>query len=306
MNDRPDLFDTDLAARRRDRAMTLGYRGGADFLMRETAAIVAERLADIARSFPRVVLLGTGAGAVAEAVRPDGAGLVQLDPSPAMAAAAAEACPGAETRVVRGEHLDLGEAAFDLALSVLTLHQVNDPVGQLVQLRRALKPDGLMIAALFGGQTLTELRASLAEAEAEVCGGLSPRVAPMGEIRDLGGLVARAGLAMPVADVERLTVSYESPLHLMRELRAMGEGNAMTARRRQPMRRDMLARAAEIYAGHFAEPSGRVRATFEIVFLAGWAPGPDQPVPKRPGSAKARLADALGTTEISTGVKAGR
>lgn len=306
MTDRPDLFDLSLLARRRDRAMRLGYAGGADFLMREVAAMIAERLEEVTRTFPRVALVGTGAGAVGRAVRPGGEGLVQLDASPTMARAAAAACPGAETRVLDGETLDLGEGAFDLALSALTLHHVNDPVGQLVQLRRALGPDGLMIAALFGGQTLHELRASLAEAEVQVCGGLSPRIAPMGEIRDLGTLIGRAGFAMPVADTERLTVTYETPLHLMRELRAMGETNVLAARRRQPMRRDMLARAAEIYAAHYAEPSGRVRATFEIVFLSGWAPGPDQPVAKRPGSATTRLADALGTAEVGTGVKPGR
>ena len=306
MQDRPDLFDPDLLARRRDRALALGYAGGADFLMREVAALMAERLSETTRDFPRVVAVGTGAGALARAIRPEGAGLVQLDSSRAMAAAAAADCPGAETRVIEGEFLGLEEEAFDLALSALTLHHVNDPVGQLVQLCRALKPDGLLIAALFGGQTLTELRTSLAEAEVEICGGLSPRVAPMGEVRDLGHLLGRAGFAMPVADTERLTATYESPLHLMRELRAMGEGNVLRDRRREPMRRDMLARALEIYAEHYSEPSGRIRATFEIVFLSGWAPAPGQPKPKRPGSATARLADALGTQEVSTGIKAGR
>lgn len=305
MTDRPDLFDERLLAHRRDRAMALGYAGGADFLMRQVGEWMTERLAEVTRSFPRVALVGTGAGAVAEAVRPGGRGLIQLEPSPAMAEAAARACPDAETRRVEGPDLGLEEGAYDLALSALSLHHANDPVGQLVQLRRALKPDGLMLAALFGGRTLHELRASLAEAEAEICGGLSPRVAPMGEIRDLGALIGRAGFAMPVADVERLMVSYESPLHLMRELRAMGETNVLAARRRQPMRRDMLERAVEIYASHYGEPSGRVRATFEIVFLSGWAPGPDQPVAKRPGSASTRLADALGTVEVGTGVKAG-
>ncbi len=304
MNERQqDLFDIAALARRRDRAMRLGFSGGADFLHREVAGLLAERLAEVTRGFPRVVLIGTGAGVVAAALRPDvapdGAGLTQLDPSPAMAAAA-----GAE--ILTSETLPLQEGAFDLVVSTLLLHFANDPVGQLIQMRRALRPDGLMLAALFGGQTLHELRASLAEAEVECEGGLSPRVAPMAEIRDLGGLLQRAGFAMPVADSERLVVTYATPMHLMRELRAMGETNILTARRRQPMRRATLMRACEIYAEHFGTPDGRVRATFEIVFLTGWAPGPDQPKALRPGSATARLADALGAEEISAGEKAGK
>ncbi len=297
------LFDPEVFARRRDRAMRLGFAGGADFLHREVAGLIAERLADIRRIFPRVALIGTGAGALARclsgAIRVDRAGLTQLDPSPAMAAAA-----GAE--VLEGDTLPLAEASQDLIVSALLLHAANDPVGQLIQMRRALVPDGLMLAALFGGQTLHELRASLAEAEAELEGGLSPRVSPMAEIRDLGALLQRADFAMPVADAERLAVTYATPLHLMRELRAMGETNILAARRRRPLRRATLRRACEVYARHFGTPDGRVRATFEIVFLTGWAPGPGQPKPLRPGSAAARLADALGTTEISAGEKAGK
>ena len=174
-----------------------------------------------------------------------------------------------------------------------------------MQIRRALRPDGLMIAALFGGRTLHELRSSLAEAEVHTTGGLSPRVAPMGDIRDLGALVQRAGFAMPVADSERFEVSYRSPLHLMRELRAMGETNILAQRRRVPLRRDTLARACEIYASSFPAEGGRITATFEIVFLTGWAPAEGQPKPLRPGSATARLADALGSSEVGTGVAAG-
>lgn len=295
----PTLFDFAALGRRRDRAMRLGFAGGADFLHREVGALIAERLGEVRRDFARVALVGTGAGVVAEALGREASALVQLDPSPAMARAA-----GAE--VLASEVLPLEAGAHDLVVSTLVLHAMNDPVGQLVQMRLALKPDGLMLAALFGGQTLFELRASLAEAEAEVEGGLSPRVAPMAEIRDLGGLLQRAGYAMPVADSEKLAVSYATPLHLMRELRAMGETNVLSERRRQPMRRATLMRACEIYAEHYGTPEGRVRATFEIVFLTGWAPGPDQPKPLRPGSATARLADALGTREIGTGVKAGK
>lgn len=302
---RPLLFDTTMLARRRDRAMALGHAGGADFLVREVASILAERLADVPRPFPRMLLHGTGAGAVVRALRPGGEGLVQLDPSPAMATAAARAAPAAETRVMAGEVLDAGEGAFDAAISTLLLHAANDPVGLLVQLRRALRPDGLMLAALFGGETLHELRASLAEAEAEVSGGLSPRISPMGEVRDLGGLLGRAGFAMPVADVERFRVTYATPFHLMRELRAMGETSILAHRLRHPSPRRLFARMAEIYAHHFPAEDGRVRATFEVVFLSGWAPAPGQPQPRRPGSASHRLADALGTVEVPTGVKPG-
>jgi SAM-dependent methyltransferase len=299
MNERQqNLFDFAALAGRRDRAMRLGFAGGADFLHREVAGQMADRLAEVKREFTRVALIGTGAGVVAAALRPDDAGVDQFDLSPAMATAAGAG-------LLKGETLPLEAGAFDLIVSTLLLHLANDPVGQLIQMRQALRPDGLMLVALFGGQTLNELRSSLAEAEVECEGGLSPRVAPMAEIRDLGGLLQRAGFALPVADSERLTVTYASPLHLMRELRAMGETNILTDRRRQPMRRATLMRACEIYAEHFGAADGRVRATFEIVFLTGWAPGPDQPKALRPGSATARLADALGAREISAGEKAG-
>lgn len=293
----PGLFDFAALGARRDRAMRLGFPNGADFLWREVAGLLADRLSEVTRRFPRIAVIGTGAGAIAAALPK--AELTQLDPSPAMAAAAG-------ARVLTSEALPLAEGSLDLAVSALLMHALNDPVGHLIQLRRALRPDGLLLAALFGGRTLHELRASLAEAEAECEGGLSPRVAPMAEIRDLGALLQRAGFAMPVADAERLSVTYATPLHLMRELRAMGETNILSARRRQPLRRATLMRACEIYSRHFAAPRGRVRATFEIVFLTGWAPAPDQPQPLRPGSAKARLADALGVPEIGAGEKAGK
>jgi hypothetical protein len=173
-------------------------------------------------------------------------------------------------------------------------------------MRRALKPDGFLLAAMLGGRTLHELRAALAEAEIAVEGGLSPRVAPMGDIRDLGGLLQRAGFAMPAADVDRVAADYPDPLALMRDLRAMGEANALAARRRGFTRRATLMEACARYAAGFGGPEGRVPATFEIVWLAGWAPAADQPQPLRPGSAAARLADALGASEVSAGEKAGR
>lgn len=199
--------------------------------------------------------------------------------------------------VADDEVLALGENGHDLVIHALALHWTNDPVGQLVQARRALRPDGLFLGLMFGGQTLQELRASLAQAEAELTGGLSPRVLPMGEIRDLGGLLQRAGLALPVADSFRKTVLYRDAFHLMRDLRAMGEGNALAERLRRPSGRAMFARAAAIYADSYGRADGRIPATFEIICLTGWAPHEAQQKPLRPGSAAARLADALKAAE---------
>ncbi|GLS86297.1 SAM-dependent methyltransferase [Cypionkella aquatica] len=191
------------------------------------------------------------------------------------------------------DRLDLAVESHDLVINALTLHWANDPVGQLVQCRRALVPDGLFFGLMFGGQTLHELRASLGQAEAEVMGGLSPRVLPMGEIRDLGGLLQRAGFALPVADSFTKTVMYRDAFHLMADLRAMGEGNALAARLKHPTRRAVLARAAQIYAQTYGTPNGLVPATFEIICLTGWAPHEGQQKPLRAGSATARLEDAL-------------
>jgi SAM-dependent methyltransferase len=196
------------------------------------------------------------------------------------------------------ETLDLSPGAFDLVVHALSLHWANDPVGQLIQCRRALKPDGLMIAATLGGQTLQELRRSLGEAEIAVTGGLSPRVAPMGEIRDLGALLQRAGFALPVADSITLPAEYRDLLHLMRDLRDMGETNALDQRRRTCPPRRIFAQAAEQYTRNFRCASGRIRATFEIVFLTGWAPDESQQKPLRPGSARKRLAEALKVPEV--------
>jgi len=201
------------------------------------------------------------------------------------------------TVVPDDETLTLRPGAHDLVIHALCLHWADDPVGQLVQARRALCPDGLMLAVLFGGGSLQELRAALAQAEADVTGGLSPRVLPMGDIRDLGALLQRAGLALTVADRLALDLRYDNALALMRELRAMGETNAMEARPRGMLRRDVLIRACDIYARDFAHPEGGVRASAEMIFLTGWSPHENQPQPLRPGSATARLADALGTRE---------
>lgn len=268
----PNLFDRSLLAKRRARAACFGTEG--DFLHAEVADQVSERLKEIKKSFNNVAMIGPRAELWASYLD-----LPTVAPFPDQ------------------ETLNLPVQTYDLVIHGLAMHWVNDPVGQLVQMRRALKPDGLMITAMFGGQTLHELRSALAEAEVEIDGGLSPRIAPMGEIRELGGLIQRAGLALPVADSIKLTVTYETPLHLMRDLRAMGETNVMAARRKMPTRRETLVRAMEIYARNFAEPDGRVFATFEIVFLTGWAPSENQQKPLRPGSATARLADALGVKE---------
>jgi SAM-dependent methyltransferase len=266
----PQIFDTRALALHRDRAMR--SPNGAFFLHEQAAGCVHERLQDINRSFTKPAFVGWCPDIWQKTL---GAGVVSA--------------PDAEI-------IALGETAHDLIINGLTLHWVNDPVGNLVQMRRALQPDGLMIAALFGGQTLHELRTAFAEAEARVEGGISPRVAPMAEIRDLGGLLQRAGYALPVADSITLNVEYDTPVHLMNDLRHMGETNAMTARRKI-LKRETLAMAAEIYSANYTRSSGRINATFELVFLTGWAPSADQQKPLRPGSAQQRLADALGTTE---------
>ena len=199
--------------------------------------------------------------------------------------------------VADAETLTLDPGSQDLVIHAMALHWANDPVGQLIQCRHALKPDGLFLGVAPGGETLQELRACLGQAESEVTGGLSPRIAPMGELRDLGALLQRAGFALPVADADRLTASYADARALMHDLRAMGEGNALADRLRRPTRRAVIDRAAALYDQHFNTGEGRITATFELVYLTGWAPSESQPKPLRPGSARQRLADALGTRE---------
>lgn len=282
----PELFDRALWLARRER---LGApREGADFLHRAAAEAVAERLDFTMREFPEAAVVWPGAPVWVET----------LEGHPKVG----------RVRVVEPtaeEVIPVEPESLDLAVLGLTLHWANDPVGVLIQMRRALKPDGLLIASGLGGETLSDLRIALAQAETEEEGGLSPRVSPMGEVRELGALLQRAGLALPVADADRLTASYADPVALMRDLRAMGEANALRDRRRTPLRRATLARACAIYAERAGMEDGRVGALFEIVTLTGWAPSPDQPQPLRPGSAKTRLADALGVPELRTGVKPG-
>jgi len=292
----PLIFDRALIRSRRRRAASLGP---ATFLLDRVADDLAERLAAVLRRFDLAVDLGTPG----EAVR---AALNRLA-SIGTIVAAADAAPRARPFVAADEEaLPFGDGALDLVVSALALQFVNDLPGVLVQIRRALRPDGLFLAALLGGETLTELRQSFAAAESDVEGGASPRVAPFADLRELGALLQRAGFALPVTDVDRVCVRYDSAVGLMHDLRRMGATNALNARRRAPLKRATLARVAEIYAERFADADGRVRATFEIVWLSGWAPHPDQQQPLKPGSAKARLADALGTREISTGEKAPR
>jgi len=193
--------------------------------------------------------------------------------------------------------LELHPSSFDLVVHGMALHWSNDPVGQLIQCRRALRPDGLCLAICLGGQTLTELRATLSQAEIAQTNGLSPRILPMPEIRDLGALLQRAGFALPVADNAILTAEYRDMFHLMRDLRAMAETNALEDRLRHPTRRSVFAQAAALYETHYSNGHGKVTASFEVISLTGWAPADSQPKPLRPGSAQARLADALNTNE---------
>jgi len=289
------IFDRSLQRHRRRRAASLD---AATFLIDRVAGELADRLAPVLRRFDVVLDLGTPGEAVRAALlRLSSIGMV----------VSADVLPRGKPFVVADEEaLPFGDGAIDLVVSALALQFVNDLPGVLLQVRRALKPDGLFLAALFGGETLTELRKSFAAAESEVEGGASPRVAPFADLRELGGLLQRAGFALPVTDVDRLTVRYGSVFDLLQDLRRMGATNSLIARRRRPLRRATLRRMAEIYALRFADPDGRIRVTFDIVWLSGWAPHPGQQQPLKPGSAKTRLADALGTHEISAREKAGR
>ncbi|MBX9824565.1 MAG: methyltransferase domain-containing protein [Xanthobacteraceae bacterium] len=289
----PVIFDRTLLRARRARAAVLGP---ATFLIDRVADDMAGRLAAVLRPFDIAVDIGTPTDAVRRALAGRVGTIVAADPvasGSGLAVAADE------------EALPFRDGSLDLAVSALALQFVNDLPGTLVQIRRALRPDGLFLAAMIGGESLVELREAFAQAECEVEGGVSPRVAPFADLRDLGALLQRAGFALPVTDIDRVTVRYATPLALMHDLRRMGAANALAERRRTSLRRATLQRLLEIYAERFADADGRIRATFEIVWLSGWAPHESQQKPLAPGSAKARLADALRTTEISTGEKAG-
>lgn len=267
--DRPALTDRHALARRRARAS-----GGAWFLHEAAVDEVQERLGDVNRTFTAPAIV---------TAHPD---------------LWRDVVPGAAL-VPEGEVLDLAPGAHDLIVHAMALHWAEDPVGQLIQCRHGLREDGLLLAVLPGGETLAELRVALGRAEAEVTGGMSPRVLPMGDTRDLGALLQRAGLALPVADVTTLRARYRDVAHLARDLRAMGETNALAARHRRTPPRALFERAEAIYRAAYGDGDG-IRATFQLIFLTGWAPSETQQKPLRPGSAQARLADALGVAEMGT------
>jgi SAM-dependent methyltransferase len=289
----PLIFDRLLLRARRQRGLLLGPE---TFLLDKVADELAHRLRLVVRRFDLAADLGTPGAAVRTAVMRDGAvgTMIAVDPLIAAAPRGASDDDPASLRVAADEEaLPFADGALDLVISALSLQAVNDLPGALVQIRRALKPDGLFLAALFGGDTLTELRQSLAVAESELDGGVSPRVAPFADVREMGALLQRAGFALPVTDVDRITARYASPFRLLRDLRCMGAANPLLERRRVPLRRGTLMRAMEVYAERFADLDGKVRATFDIVWLSGWSPHESQQQPLRPGSAKQRLADAL-------------
>jgi SAM-dependent methyltransferase len=298
----PILFDRDLLRGRRRRAVALGP---STFLLERVAEDFGDRLAAVLRRFDMALDLGTPGAEIRRALAASGKVGTVIAADPLAQARAPGTIEAALAVAADEEALPFRDASLDLVVSALALQFVNDLPGALIQIRRALKPDGLFLAALAGGDTLTELRQAFAAAEAEIEDGISPRVAPFADLRDLGALLQRAGFALPVTDVDRLTVRYGSPLALMHDLRRMGATNALAERSRAPLKRATLARLLEIYGTRFADPDGRVRATFEIVWLSGWAPHVSQQQPLKPGSAKTRLADALGTREHSAGEKTG-
>jgi NADH dehydrogenase [ubiquinone] 1 alpha subcomplex assembly factor 5 len=296
-----ELFDR--VAVRRNRARAATTLDGHDFLFREAASRLADRLDDLRRRFPLALDVGSHGGILARALEGRGGieTLVATDPAAALARHA-----GPLAVVADEELLPFAHQRFDLAMSALSLHWANDLPGALIQIRLALKPDGLLLASIFGRETLRELRRALLEAEAEESGGASPRVSPFADVPDAGALLQRAGFALPVVDSDFVTVTYPNALALMRDLRAMGEANALRDRPRRLTRRGVLLRAASIYESLFADASGRIPATFQIITMTAWAPHEAQQKPLRPGSAAARLADALGAVEEGAGDNAPR
>ena len=299
MTDAMNVFDRRIKRRHRDRAAP--RLTDHDFLHREVAERLLDRLDDIRRAFPLALDLGAHGGHVARllAGRHGVETLIQSDLSERMARRL-----GGFAVVADEEALPFAEKRFDLIFSNLALHWVNDLPGALLQIRRCLKPDGLFLGALLGGRTLGELREALLAAEIEIAGGAGPRVSPFADVGDLGGLMQRAGFALPVVDSDTITVEYSDALALMRDLRGMGESNAVADRPRGFRRREIPARAAVLYEEMFGSEGGRVPATFQIIYLTGWAPdAKTQQQPLRPGSAAARLADALGSEEKPAGDK---
>jgi SAM-dependent methyltransferase len=269
----PNLFDRALLQARQRRAL---IQGPATFLLDRVVEDMEERLAAVKRDFADVADIWTPGDALRKPLPDRFKSFTHID----LQDAAQEVLP------FRPEQLDL-------AISVLAFQFVNDLPGVLAQIRRALKPDGLLLAAMIGGDTLNELRQCFAAAEAELEGGVSPRVAPFADLRDVGSLLQRAGLALPVTDVDRVVVRYASAFALMADLRRMAATNILIERRRTPTRRATMLRMAQIYAKRFADPDGRIRATFDVIWLSGWAPHDSQPKPLRPGSATASLEEAV-------------
>jgi SAM-dependent methyltransferase len=308
MSSHPLIFDRRLLRAHRLRAAALGP---STFLMERVAQDLSDRLATVLRRFEWAVDLGTPTNAMCRELALSGKiGTIVTAAAPVSSLPEQTGSEGAWARSLAigadEEALPFRDASLDLLVSALSLQFVNDLPGTLIQIRRALKPDGLLLAALAGGDTLLELRQSFAIAEAEIEDGISPRIIPFVDVRAAGALLQRAGFALPVTDLDRITVRYESPIALMRDLRSMGATNPMVERNRRPLKRATLKRMAEIYAKRFADPDNRIRATFEIVWLSGWAPHSGQQKPLAPGSARARLADALGVKENSAGEKVER
>ena len=285
------LFDTALAIARKRRALA-NPQDGAGFLMERVADDLAERIAVVERRFPEAAVLFSVTADGASVLRASGKvdHLVRIEADTSFPG-------GADALVAPPETVPLPPDSLDLAVSLLALHEVNDVPGLMIQIRRALRADGLFLAALPGAGTLSELRDCLISAEGELRGGAAARVYPFADVRDLGGLLQRAGFALPVADVETITVRYSTMFGLLRDLRAMGATSALIDRPRRPLTRAVLRRAAEIYAQRHADPDGRIRATFSIVWLSGWVPHPTQSRPLKPGSAQTSLAKALSEKE---------
>ena len=297
MTDEVNVFDRDLVRHRRDRAAA--RLGDFDFLFMEGAERLCDRLLDIDRDFPLGVDLGCHGGEIVRCLTPSHrvGTLVQADLSPSMASLA-RANTGRPAVAADEEFLPFADASLDVLIPNLSLHWVNDLPGALTQIRRALKPDGLFLASMFGLGTLAALRDALSEAEIEIDGGLSPRVSPFADVRDLGSLLQRAGFALPVVDADTISVNYGEPMRLLADLRGMGESNATVLRRREPLKRSVLMTAMAKYFEKHADDDGRLPATFEIITMTAWAPAPTQQQPLKPGSAKGRLADALDTEEV--------
>lgn len=281
------VFDRALLRRRRWRAAA-GLEDH-DFLFAEVAARLHERLGEVQRSFSSVLEMGSR-----RPVIKDIGGMDRLVRSYFGGDAAGS---GAATLEADEETLPFAPDSFDLVVSNMALHWVNDLPGCMIQVNRVLRPDGLFLAAMLGGETLKELRAALMHGEMEVENGASPRVSPFADIRDIGNLLQRAGFALPTIDRDEITVSYRDMFHLMRELRGMGETNVVLARRKTMLRRETLMAAARYYSDNFTGKDGRIIATFNVLYITAWAPHPDQPQPLKPGSATTRLADVLGVTE---------